>query len=161
MSSAGFGAMGTPGKADEPWQHVVDGGVHRAIEPGPLSDNPEVLGPAGTVHCSIGDWGRFISACLSILEGRNGIVKSATLRRAMSPRFGGTYALGWLNADREWGGGRVLTHAGSNTQNFSVVWMAPGRNIAVAIATNQAGGATAQGCDELAGLLLMRYLAGR
>jgi hypothetical protein len=84
-------------------------------------------------------------------RGGNGIMKRSTLRRAMNPRFGGTYALGWLNADREWGGGCVLTHAGSNTQNFSVVWMVPGKNIAVVIA--QAGeswhrGATrSRGCS--------------
>ena len=159
MSTAGFGAMGSPGRVEQPWQHEVVDSAHEAVEPGPLSDNPEVIGPAGTVHCSIGDWGRFITACLAILEGKDGIVKTRTLRRAMTPKYGGTYALGWMSADREWGGGRVLTHAGSNTRNFAVVWMAPAKDLAVVIATNQAGGNTPRGCDELAGLLLMRYLA--
>ncbi|HLV80899.1 MAG TPA: serine hydrolase domain-containing protein, partial [Chthonomonadaceae bacterium] len=40
MKTAGFGAMGTPGKVIEPWQHRLDGDRRIPIEPGPLSDNP-------------------------------------------------------------------------------------------------------------------------
>src|SRR5262245_1302028 len=47
MTSAGFGAPGTPGSAqaiDQPRGHRVDGS---AVAPGPGSDNPAAIGPAG------------------------------------------------------------------------------------------------------------------
>jgi hypothetical protein len=46
---------------------------------------------------------------------------------------------GWIVTERGWGGGRVLTHAGSNTMNHAVVWMAPRRNFAVLSATSLGG----------------------
>ena len=75
MQSCGFGAMGTPSetdpkKIDQPWQHKLLLTFHRQIEPGPLADNPAVIGPAGTVHCSIVDWGKFITAHLRGERGR-------------------------------------------------------------------------------------------
>src|SRR5262249_17730282 len=50
MKSAGFGAMGTRGKVEQPWQHTSRG---TPVGPGTLSDNPLVIGPAGRVHCSV------------------------------------------------------------------------------------------------------------
>lgn len=64
MSTCGFGSMGTPGRIDEPWQHTGVGALHGPVEPGPMSDNPVVIAPAGEVHCSVGDWGKFIQAHL-------------------------------------------------------------------------------------------------
>jgi hypothetical protein len=69
--------------------------------------------------------------------------------------------------EREWtgrqgqGGGQLnassFTHAGSNTQNFLVVWMAPARDFAVLVMTNQAGGSTPKACDEAATALIVRF----
>jgi hypothetical protein len=55
----------------------------------------------------------------------------------------------------------VLTHAGSNTMNFAVAWVAPLEQFAVVVATNQAGGDTPKFCDEAAWTLIRRYLLGR
>lgn len=158
MKTAGFGAMGTPGKIDQPWQHRLDGAKHQPIEPGPLSDNPPVIGPAGTVHCSIGDWARYIRAHLAGEQGKSGILKPETFRKLHTPPFGGDYAAGWVVTERDWGGGRVLTHAGSNNQNFAVVWMAPLRDFAVLAATNQGGDEAAKACDDAASVLIQSYL---
>ncbi|HLV79318.1 MAG TPA: hypothetical protein VKT32_03520, partial [Chthonomonadaceae bacterium] len=75
-----------------------------------------------------------------------------------TPLFGGDYAAGWVVTDRNWGGGRVLMHNGSNNQNYSVVWMAPLRDFAVLVATNQGGDAAAKACDEAASALIQSYL---
>ena len=32
------------------------------VDPGPGADNPVAIGPAGIVHCSIGDWAKFAKA---------------------------------------------------------------------------------------------------
>ncbi len=69
--------------------------------------------------------------------------------------------MGWAAAQRGWAGGTALTHAGSNTMNFAVVWMAPKRNFAVLVATNQGGDVAPQACDEAAGMLIRRFLPAR
>ena len=55
METAGFGPPGTPGKVDQPWGHVLRNDLLVPLQ----SDNPEVMGPAGTVHCSMEDWSKF------------------------------------------------------------------------------------------------------
>jgi len=160
MQTCGFGAMGTPGardpkNIDQPWQHKLLLTFHRPIEPGRLADNPAVIGPAGTVHCSIVDWARFITAHLRGEKGENGILKAETFKRLHTPSFSGNYAFGWLVVDRPWAGGPALNHAGSNTQNYAIVWMAPARDFAVLIMTNQ--GDTFDACDATAAALIAHF----
>ncbi|HUS92452.1 MAG TPA: serine hydrolase domain-containing protein, partial [Phycisphaerae bacterium] len=160
MASAGFGAMGTPGKIDQPWQHVLRDGKLVPIAPGPRSDNPPAYDPAGRVHCSMADWAKFVAAHLDGPRGRAcGLrLKPETWRRLHTPPFGGDYALGWGTPQRSWGGGAVLTHAGSNTMNYAVVWVAPKRDFAVLVATNLGGGPAPKACDEAAWLLIQELL---
>ncbi|MBI3853995.1 MAG: beta-lactamase family protein [Verrucomicrobia bacterium] len=159
MTSAGFGAMGTPGKIDQPWQHALEATNHHAIGPGPRSDNPLVIGPAGTVYCSLGDWAKFVAIHVRGETNWVGLLKPETFRKLHTPMFGGDYAFGWAVANRKWGGGRVLTHNGSNNQNFAVVWIAPLRDFAVLVATNQGGDEGAKACDETAAALIKEFLS--
>ena len=69
---------------------------------------------------------------------------------------GNSYALGWGVAKRGWGGGTVLTHAGSNTMFYCVTWVAPERDFAVLVACNQGGDAASKACDEVASACIMR-----
>jgi len=158
MKTAGFGSMGTPGKVDQPWQHIREMGKTRPIPPGARSDNPAAIGPAGTVHCSLGDWAKYVAAHLEGARGRDGLVKAATFRKLHTPPPGEEYALGWVVAERDWGGGKVLTHTGTNNQNFAVVWMAPERNFAVLAAANVGGDDAAEACDEAASVLIEQHL---
>lgn len=164
MKSCGFGAMGTsgssdPSKIDQPWQHKLLLTLHQAIEPGPRADNPPVIGPAGTVHCSVVDWGKFITAHLRGEKGEPGILKPEIFKRLHTPSFGGGYASGWIVVDRPWAGGRALNHAGSNTLNYAVVWMAPAKDFAVLVMTNQ--GDTFNACDAAASALIGRFAKGK
>lgn len=154
MQSGGFGAMGKKGKIEQPWQHKLLWKWHRPIQPGPRSDNPPVLGPAGTAHCSVIDWGKFITAHLRGERNLPGVLQPETFKRLHAPSFGGECAFGWLVAERPWAGGRVFTHAGSNTMNYAVAWMAPARDFGVLVVTNQAGGSTLKACDEAAVALI-------
>jgi CubicO group peptidase (beta-lactamase class C family) len=158
MKSAGFGAMGTPGKIDQPWQHKMNDDEHHPIEPGRFSDNPPVLAPGGTVHCSIGDWAKFVAVHLASEKGKAKLLRRETLEMLHRPDFGGNYTAGWQVVDRGWGGGRVLTHTGSNNMNYAVVWMAPKRDFAVLVASNQGGGGVEKGCDEAAWTLIKEFL---
>jgi CubicO group peptidase (beta-lactamase class C family) len=152
MASAGFGGLGTPGLIDQPWPHTGNG--QPTGTNGPLVDNPEVMGPAGTVHCSLADWAKFIADQLSGLEGHGALFAPEIYKQTHTPPFGGDYAYGWLVTDRPWGGGTVYTHAGSNTLNFAVVWMAPQKDFAVLVTTNQGGAEAQQGTDEAAAALI-------
>lgn len=69
ITTAGFGAPGTRAKddganrvIDQPRGHSLLGGA--PVEPGKNADNPAAIGPAGTVHMSIGDWAKYVVAHL-------------------------------------------------------------------------------------------------
>ncbi len=158
MTSACFGAMGAPGRIDQPWQHKTEDGKLQQIGPGPLSDNPPVLGPAGTVHCSMRHWAAFVAAHLGGPKGKGGLLEPDTFKVLHNPDFGGNYAGGWQITHRQWADGKVLTHTGSNNMNFAVVWMAPKRNFAVLVASNQGNGDVAKACDEAAWTLIKKFL---
>lgn len=155
MKTAGFGAMGTPGKIDQPWQHKMKDGQLHPIEPGRFSDNPAAIGPSSTVHCSIKDWAKFIRLHL---KGARGEFRPSLYKILHTPAFEGNYALGWEVAKRDWADGRVLTHQGTNGANFAVVWIAPNRNLAVLVTSNQGKGEVSKACDEAVGTLIKKFL---
>lgn len=154
MRSAGFGGVGTPGEIDQPWGHGADG--KPVLRNGPDIDKPPVLGPAGRVHCKLEDWAKFVADQLRGARGESGLLKPETYRILHTPPFEGNYALGWIVVEREWGGGKVLSHAGSNLMNYALVWMAPLKDFAVLIVTNQGGPAAERACDKAAAALISR-----
>jgi len=157
MKSAGFGAMGSSGKIEQPWQHKKKGDKIVPVEPGPLSDNPAVIGPGGTVHCSIGDWAKFVTMHLEgEYEGKR-LMSEATLQSLHEPLLGGEYAGGWLVTERDWADGKALNHRGSNLKNYAVVWMSPGKRYAVLVATNIAGKRVKEACDDAVSGLISMY----
>lgn len=156
MDSAGFGAPGTMGRIDEPRGHREN---KKPVEVGPGSDNPIAITPAGRAHCSIVDWGKYVALHLrgekDADDGQKHLLKGAVFTKLHTP-FGkdeARYAMGWVVADRAWGG-RVLTHSGSNTMWYCVTWIAPEKNFAVLVATNQGGEEAVKACDEAAAALI-------
>ena len=144
MTSAGFGPPGMPGKADQPWGHVDANGKLKPVQ----IDNAPILGPAGTVHCSIGDWSRFIAETLRGAQGHPTLVSAETFKQLTTPMLNQDYAGGWLITQRPWAGGLALTHAGSNTTWYCNVWIAPKKDFAVLIAINYGGDSAAKAADE-------------
>ena len=67
---------------------------------GPTVDNRAVLGPAGTVHCSIEDWSKFIADQLRGARGERALLKADTYKTLHTPRFAATYTFGWGVANR-------------------------------------------------------------
>jgi len=158
MNSAGFGAMGTSGRIDAPWQHTKAGDKITPIEPGPDSDNPPFLTPGGRVHCSICDWAKYVQCVLKALRGEEGLLPAAEVRQLKEPPFGGDHALGWTICERDWAHGRAFTHAGTNKQNYCIVWIAPARNFAVLVATNRGGEDAFGPLDKLCAQMIARFL---
>jgi CubicO group peptidase (beta-lactamase class C family) len=160
MTTAGFGAMASPGQHDQPWPHASMFGVPVPIAPGPLADNPALIGPAGTAHMSLGDWSKFVACHLRAGRGEIALLKPETFATLHAKPDEGEYAYGWVFVERGWAGGTALTHAGSNTLNFCVVWMAPERNFAVLAATNYGGEGAPKACDEVSAALIKLHGEG-
>jgi len=159
MKSAGFGAPGATGGAGQPWGHHrgADGKLE-PVKPGPRADNPPAIGPAGTVHCSIPDLGRFVLAHLKGARGEATRLSPGIFKGLHTPHRGQEYARGWIVVDRSWAGGKALTHAGSNTMWYTLIWIAPGRNAAFVVATNYGGQGAFEACDKTVGQLIGKFL---
>jgi CubicO group peptidase (beta-lactamase class C family) len=151
LRSAGFGAAGNGTKADQPWGHKND----VPVPPGPHADNPPAIGPAGTVHLSIGDFARYGAWHARGKE----FLKPEQFTKLHTPLEGQDYALGWGVTERPWGKGKVLTHTGSNTMNFAVIWVAPARDFTVVAATNSASEEAGPACDDACAQLIQRILS--
>jgi CubicO group peptidase (beta-lactamase class C family) len=143
LTTAGFGAP--PGEA--PWGHR--GGV--GIDPAGLSDNPRALGPAGTAHMSLADYGRFVAA---MMGGSPDWLSEATRAQLLTPAAGEppAYAAGWAVGTTPWAGnggpGMTITHNGSNTMWFAVVMAAPERGLGF-IALSNDGAAGQRACGAM------------
>ena len=161
MKSAGFGPMGTTGQVNAPWQHRKQGDNLIPIGPSLLSDNPPFITPAGRVHCSIQDWAKYIQCVLAAARGEQGLLSPDQVRQLKEPPFGGAYALGWGLANRDWGGGRVLQHAGSNGGNFCIAWVAPLKNFAVLAAMNCGGDDAPKDLDQVCAAMTKRFLTDK
>ena len=157
MKSAGFGPPGSATEVDQPRGHGFFG---QQLPPGPTSDNPRGLGPAGTVHCSLEDWAKFVALHLQAARGESRLLKRESFEKLHTP-FGNDkdeYALGWVVAKRPWADGQVLMHNGSNTYWCVVTWIAPKKNFAGLAACNTGPISGALATD--AAIVLMLQQAG-
>ena len=153
LSTLGFGAPGPAEPVTQPRGHRRNLlGALTSIPAGPDADNPAFFGPAGTAHASLEDWAKFVSAHLR--PRPEGFLTKETLAALHQPIGGQEYALGWGVAERAWGGGPVLTHSGSNTYWFAVVWAAPAKDLALLAVTNCAGGKAGPALDQAVTALL-------
>jgi CubicO group peptidase (beta-lactamase class C family) len=144
MITAGFGPPSTKGSMTQPWGHVLQDGKLVAVQ----NDNAAVMGPAGTVHCSIADWSKFIAEILHSAQGHPTLVSLETFNELIRPMPGQDYAGGWLVTRRPWAGGRAMNHNGSNTTWYCDVWIAPDRDFAVMLATNYGAKNAAEAADK-------------
>jgi CubicO group peptidase (beta-lactamase class C family) len=154
MDSAGFGSPGKNGEISQPWGHTRKWGDIVPTQ----ADNPPAIAPAGRVHCSLDDLARFAIFQMDS-ERVGGLLKPETLRKLHTPPAGGDYACGWIVVRRGWAGGNALTHSGSNTMWYVVMWLAPEKDFSVIVATNIAGPDAQKGCDRVAGEMVKKWLA--
>lgn len=160
ITTAGFGAPGEPEVWSQPRGHDAQG---KPVEPGPnhAGDNPAAIGPGGTVHMSLEDWGRYISLHLAGEMGTSKLLKPETLRAMHRPyeADGSNYGWGWSFTTRPWAGGRTITHSGSNTLWMAVVWIAPEKDMAALVVCNRGGQQGAKACDAAVGEMVKRLIA--
>ena len=165
MSSVGFGVPGTDGQVDQPWGHRSILGLTMPQR----IDNPAVLGPAGTVHCSFSDWAKFVSLHLCAPQGEPKServqVSAFRVQRLLTPEIfmklhtppaGERYAMGWGIAERPFITGPLLMHSGSNTLWFATAAISHQHKIAFLTAANMGGAAGQQACDDALAALAAR-----
>jgi CubicO group peptidase (beta-lactamase class C family) len=142
MSSAGFGEPDKRRSTEQPWGHSGFGGKWQPSR----SYDPEAIGPAGEVHCTVEDWARFLSIHLA---GNRSILEQKYLDKLVEPV--GFYASGWgVIDDLPWAKGRVLTHNGSNGIWYATVMVAPGLDRAFVVVTNSRDfSRTGDRCSEM------------
>ncbi|HYE44209.1 MAG TPA: serine hydrolase domain-containing protein [Caulobacter sp.] len=154
MASAGFGAP----KGENAWGHraVLPAAPLLPVDPAGRADNPAVLGPAGTAHANLADYGKFLR--LFLTDG-GGLLKPGTLQSLLvpAPGEGRPYALGWGVSTPPWGQGPVLAHEGSNTMWHAVAIVAPGRKLAFVGLANGPPDATKGAARSLAVQLRKRF----
>lgn len=155
MVSAGFGAPDEGGREKHPSGHTEEG---KPVPSGPGDDNPSAIGPAGTVHCSLPDMAKYVRMHLLsetgvVLRNRESFER---LHTSMDSRQG--YGKGWGVSTRPWAKGMTLSHTGTNTMFFFVIWMAPERKFAAIAATNIGIEKGAKPCDDAVGAIIARYL---
>lgn len=160
MNSAGFGPPGNASVLDQPRGHDEHG---TPVGLTGSADNPESIAPAGRVHCTIGDWAKFIAFHLAGARAVRGFATETGTKLLMKESFAKLqtspegpdkgYAMGWNLAQRPWGG-NVLSHAGSNTLWYCVVWISPEKDFAYLVCCNQGGKAAETACDAaVAGMI--------
>jgi D-alanyl-D-alanine carboxypeptidase len=161
MTSAGFGGTGTIGEIDQPWPHLANG--QSAPSNGPAMDNLPYMGPAGTIHASMSDWGNFLADQLRGGSGQPALL-SPSIYAAMQKPAKGTYGFGWIVVYRSWAGGPMLSHAGSNTMNYAASWLGPRVGYGVLVCINQGGklnAAANEAAETLLNLQTSRFRAKR
>ena len=157
MESAGFGGAATRRREDQPWGHRPK---TKPIPPGPGDDNPDVLGPAGTVHCSLLDLARYVE--MHALREVGPVLRKPESFELLQTAVEGNddYACGWVVMDRPWANGPAIFHNGSNTMNYCVIWFAPKRKFAAIAVTNVDNDSGPEPCDAVVSYFITTLLAG-
>lgn len=129
MASIGHGAP----QGDNPWGHRSVGDQAVAVDPARFADNPPPFGPAGRMHMTVEDYGKFLR--LYLTDG-GGLLRPETMTRLTTPPEGAPPAYGY-----GWGiqPGPRLGHDGSNTMWHATARVLPAKGVAVLSIANRAG----------------------
>jgi CubicO group peptidase (beta-lactamase class C family) len=171
LKSAGFGPQSSLGRIDAPLGHIPLPEGPKPMLAGPNGDNPEIMGPAGTVHLSILDLAKWAS--WNAAEGKRGpaLVSKETLRKLHTkvidmppkpdaapgtPSFGG-YGFGWVTVQLPFAREPFLFHGGSNEMNVAYLLLQPKSDLAMVMTTNIGGTKADDALKELSKELYARF----
>jgi CubicO group peptidase (beta-lactamase class C family) len=137
LKSSGIGYPAAANSPDQPRGHFGKPSELRVQAVGEDSFD-YWLRPAGDIHCSIEDLGRYAAFHLQGLRGQDGILKAETVRRLHTAPASDSpikYAAGWL-IDVTDDGEPVHYHAGSGGWFFAQVSLFPKSDLAIVVAVN-------------------------
>ena len=143
------------------WGHQADGG--KPVDPRTLiAENPTVYAVAGTLHLSIEDYAKFARWQLAskpapVLRSQSSYdhLHEPLDNKAVNKKYG----CGWICLDTELG--HALTHVGSNTNTFAVIWVLPKSDFAAVVCTNSGEPQAFMACDEMISQSMMELAANK
>jgi CubicO group peptidase (beta-lactamase class C family) len=152
---------GQPARTDpaQPWGHrqryflgLFPRGQY-APDPHEAWDIGRLFSPAGDLALSARDYAIFLQQHLAGLQGRDGVLRAATIRHLHSGAE--RYALGW--GIQTFDGLAARWHAGSNGTFYALVILLPEHDLAVAVHINSGVPAASRAASETAKALLRMY----
>ena len=143
LSTAGFGPPQGKEPHDQPWGHQRAWFLRARKDPRVFADNSPVIGPAGIVHMSMNDLARYGWTHLHG-ETTSGVFLAIETRERLHTGVIDDYAYGWVEWNKEWAGGRVLWHNGSNTFWYALLVLLPAHDTVIVIVTNDGDVRTAE-----------------
>ena len=136
LSSAGFGPPHGSNAVDQPWGHSKLFFMKSAKDPlFEGADNTPVMGPAGIVHMSMADLATYGNEHLKGERGASKILTAASFKQLHTP-FKEDYASGLVVVERDWAGGQLIWHNGSNTMWYAIMLLLPEKNTVLIFVTN-------------------------
>ncbi len=117
MNNTGFGAPKPQNL--QPSGHTQNGSLlsFKPVDPDSVySDNPKVLGPAGTIHITMQDIVKFAKIHLDGLKGSSTFLSQDSFTK-LHQVVANSYALGWCVSTN------TLFHYGSNTMWFAFIYI--------------------------------------
>jgi len=151
-NSSGFG-FGPPQEGLEGHRSFL-GAFLRAVGRGASADNPQILGPAGTLNARLDAHAMLVS---EFLKTESALVPAELREHLFAPHPDGEsgYALGWGVYDHQTHG-RLYQHSGSNTMWYSLTVIAPDLDRVVIVNTNQFSDAAQTAANDIARTALER-----
>lgn len=135
LKGAGFGPPKSPAETlDQPRGHRGQFGWKTSANDD--DDNTPIMGPAGTIHMTLGDLCTYATEHLRGEQGAGKLLTAETSRLLHTPRLS-HYAYGWVvkEPSREIPH-TVYWHNGSNTMWYALVVFIPDKNMVVAVTSN-------------------------
>lgn len=140
IRDAGFGPPKSPSKTfDQPRGHRVVLGLKVSMDDN--ADNTPVIGPAGTVHMTLSNLSEY---GMEHLRGELGagelgtakLLSAETYKMLHTPKLN-NYACGWVVGQPTYKiPHTIYWHNGSNTMWFALVVFIPGKNMVIAVSSN-------------------------
>lgn len=155
MEECGFGPTATDENREDNWAHDVKDNQYVPIG----EDNPQLIGPAGTVHCTLASWARFAAAHAHpdavgwITPASMNHLHEGVAVNGASP--GKDIGLGWgvTRTDPP-----RLTHSGSNGYNVAEIVVIPRLEAAVLVTCNAGDERARDACSKLRDQLVEELL---
>ncbi len=131
LETAGFG----PPLGDNPWGHATRFFLTFAMDPTDKADNTPIMSLAGRAHMSLQDLGTFGQVVLEGHLGRSEFLSAETWQKLHTPVLD-EYAHGLGVMQREWAGGTLIWHNGTNTMWYALLLVFPEKEIVMAFTSN-------------------------
>jgi CubicO group peptidase (beta-lactamase class C family) len=135
LNDAGFGPPKSPTKTlNQPRGHHVRSVWKRSASD--QEDNTPIMGPAGAVHMTLGNLCQYGAEHLRGELGAGKLLAAETCKRLHTPKLH-DYACGWVvKQPTSEIPCTVYWHNGSNTMWYALVVFIPGKNMVVAVTSN-------------------------